>query len=159
MVRSIIDLDLQVNKTYEFKFRHGSQYLIDEKYPTVMNTFGTLNNFIIVYEKFISVETPSTKNAPLLGKKVSSMSQRSQHSNGRAFRWRKVTCSLDLPYERVEGHSMCSVGEYIYIFGGTGAPTKASPGISSTTRCSRSTPSFRRCSSRSSCPTAAPSIS
>ena len=31
-----------------------------------MNTFGTMNNFIIVYEKFISIETPSTKNAPLL---------------------------------------------------------------------------------------------
>lgn len=29
MLFSIIDLDLEVNKTYEFKFKHGSQYLID----------------------------------------------------------------------------------------------------------------------------------
>ena len=101
MIGSIIDLDLQADKTYEFKFKHGSQYIIDEKYPTVMNVFGTMNNFIIVYEKFISVETPNTKNAPLLSKKVSSMSQKSQHTNGRTFRWKKVNCSLELPYERV----------------------------------------------------------
>jgi hypothetical protein len=34
------------------------------------------------------------------------------------FRWKKVGCSGDLPYERVEGHSMCSVGEHLFIFGG-----------------------------------------
>jgi hypothetical protein len=107
-------LELDINRTYEFKFKHGNQYLIDEKYPSVMNAFASLNNYVIVYEKYISVDTPSVK------KKVSSMSLNSQSksSKGRVFKWKKVGCSVDLPYERVEGHTMCSVGEYIYIFGG-----------------------------------------
>ena len=58
---SIIFLKLQANKTYEFKFKIGNQYLVDEKYPTVVNMYGTLNNYIIVYEKIIRVENSEKK--------------------------------------------------------------------------------------------------
>lgn len=29
-----------------------------------------------------------------------------------------ITRDFDLPYKRVEGHSMCAIGDYLYIFGG-----------------------------------------
>ena len=115
-MRSIADLQLEPNRTYEFKFKHGSQYLVDEKYPTVPNNFGSLNNCIIVYERFITTDTPT----PTAKKRPSSLTLNSAErgARGRVFRWKKVGCSGDLPYERVEGHSMCSVGEHLFIFGG-----------------------------------------
>lgn len=99
MLCSIIDLPLEANHTYEFKFKHGSQYLIDEKYPTVVNAFGTLNNCIIVYERFITTDTPT----PSLRKRPSSITLNSAEraARGRVFRWKKIACSIDLPYERV----------------------------------------------------------
>ena len=29
-----------------------------------------------------------------------------------------ISRDFDLPYKRVEGHSMCAIGDYLYIFGG-----------------------------------------
>jgi hypothetical protein len=29
---------------------------------------------------------------------------------GRIFRWKRITAKTDLPYDRVEGHAMCSIG-------------------------------------------------
>lgn len=52
---SAIYLDLKPNQTYQFKYKHGSQYFVDEKYPTVINPLGTLNNLIVVYNKKIEV--------------------------------------------------------------------------------------------------------
>lgn len=46
---SVVYLRLLPNTSYEFKFRLGKQFLIDEKYPTVVNCFGTQNNRIITY--------------------------------------------------------------------------------------------------------------
>jgi hypothetical protein len=87
---------LDSNRTYEFKFKHGNQYLIDEKYPTVSNTFGSLNNCIIVYEKFITTDTPT----PSLKKRPSSLALNTvdKTARGRVFRWKKIGCSVDLPY-------------------------------------------------------------
>lgn len=45
------------NTSYEFKFKLGKQYLIDEKYPTVINKYGTQNNRIITYSD--RIETPT----------------------------------------------------------------------------------------------------
>lgn len=36
----------------------------------------------------------------------------------KSFEWVTVTRTFDLPYKRVEGHTMCCIGDYIYIFGG-----------------------------------------
>lgn len=97
---NIIDLPLKPNQTYEFKFKHGNQFLIDEKYPTINNNFGSLNNCVIVYEKYISTDTPT----PTVKKRPSSLAINSgtdKSSLGRVFRWKKVSCSIDLPYERV----------------------------------------------------------
>ena len=45
-----MDIDLPANRTFEFKFKHGNQFLVDERYPTILNSFGSLNNYIITYE-------------------------------------------------------------------------------------------------------------
>lgn len=93
---SIIDLSLEANRTYEFKFKHGNQYIIDEKYPTMSNVFGSYNNYIIVYERYITTDTPT----PSIKKRPSSLALNSadRSARGRVFRWRKVGCSVDLPY-------------------------------------------------------------
>lgn len=54
---SVVYLKLLSNTSYEFKFKLGKQYLIDEKYPTVVNRFGTHNNRIITYSD--RIETPT----------------------------------------------------------------------------------------------------
>lgn len=50
---SVVYLRLLPNTSYEFKFKLGKQYLIDEKYPTVINKYGTQNNRIITYSERI----------------------------------------------------------------------------------------------------------
>ena len=54
---SVIYLQLRSNTSYEFKFKFGKQYIIDEKYPTIPNEYGTLNNHIIIYSEKISTPT------------------------------------------------------------------------------------------------------
>lgn len=34
------------------------------------------------------------------------------------FKWETISRDFELPYRRVEGHTMCCIGDYIYIFGG-----------------------------------------
>jgi hypothetical protein len=34
---SVVYLELIPNMNYEFKFKHNDYYMIDEKYPTVVN--------------------------------------------------------------------------------------------------------------------------
>ena len=45
------------NTTYEFKFKLRNQYMVDDKYPTVTNEFGTLNNRIFIYSERMSTPT------------------------------------------------------------------------------------------------------
>ena len=87
---SVIYLQLIANKNYEFKFKLGKQYLIDEKYPTVANEFGTLNNHIIVYSERISTPPGWRKS------KISSTPM-----NCKSFEWERMSIEADLPYERI----------------------------------------------------------
>ena len=114
-------MKLRSNQAYEFKFKLGKQYIIDEKYHTVKNEFDTDNNHIIVYTERIN--TPPGWRFP---KPVSS-----QPINCKSFAWERILIESDLPYERVEGHSMCHIGEHLYIFGGTVLLMKAKRGKSS----------------------------
>lgn len=82
--------------------------MVDDKYPTTTNRFGSLNNYVVVYQERISIETPNRMKKPSA---VSfSISPNSKTCQGRNFKWRKVVSSVDMPYQRVEGHGMCAVG-------------------------------------------------
>jgi hypothetical protein len=41
---------VEPGREYQFRFKRKKQWLIDEKYPTVPNCFGSFNNVIITYE-------------------------------------------------------------------------------------------------------------
>jgi len=55
-----------------------------------------------------------------------------------------VASITELPYERVEGHNMCSVGEYLYVFGGMTAFIQENQEISFITPCLKSTLNWTR---------------
>jgi hypothetical protein len=46
---SVAFVQVEPDKEYEFKFKFKKQYLIDEKYPTIVNEFNSQNNVIITY--------------------------------------------------------------------------------------------------------------
>lgn len=106
---NVVYLRLLPNASYEFKFKLGKQYLIDEKYPTVVNEFGTQNNRIITYSD--RIETPT-------GWKARQSFPAQKNINCRSFEWEKVAPDSELSYEKVEGHSLCAIGDHIFIFGG-----------------------------------------
>lgn len=104
----MIYLDLQPNSPYEFIFKHKNQYFVDEKYPTVTNIFGTINNIIVIYSKQITTNTPrKTESSPV---PAPPLENGEKEIKGRMFAWRKIESSIALPYDRVEGHRMCFVG-------------------------------------------------
>ena len=82
---SVVYLDLKPNKTYEFKFKHGNQYFVDQRYPTVNNSMGTLNNYIVVYNKKIAVETQSRVRI-----ESSPSPPKVRNFKGKFFNWKKV---------------------------------------------------------------------
>jgi hypothetical protein len=51
---------VEAGREYQFRFKRKKQWLIDEKYPTVTNCFGSFNNVIITYE----VEKEATSDIP-----------------------------------------------------------------------------------------------
>lgn len=101
---SVAFIPVEPEKEYEFKFRLQKQYLIDEKYPTAYNEFNTQNNVIITYKESYNNFTPIHYTNPEFSCK--------------SFEWVTVTRTFDLRYKRVEGHTMCNIGDYIYTFGG-----------------------------------------
>lgn len=87
-----IELDLKATNTYEFVFRHKQQYLVDEKYPTVANPFGTLNNFTIVYANKIRSDTPrksESSPSPIVPSEREKL-RPPKDIKGNVFSWRKV---------------------------------------------------------------------
>lgn len=89
---SEIELDLKATNTYEFVFRHKQQYLVDEKYPTVANPFGTLNNFTIVYANKIRSDTPrksESSPSPIVPSEREKL-RPPKDIKGNVFSWRKV---------------------------------------------------------------------
>jgi len=70
--------------------------MVDDKYPTIPNRFGSLNNYIVVYHERISIETP---NRPKKPSAISmSISPNGKAPRGRNFKWRKAVSSVELPY-------------------------------------------------------------
>jgi hypothetical protein len=105
-----------------------------------MNNFNTQNNVIITYSDTDTVTTNEKIDTPTKWRSYK-YSSNSKEFSCKSFEWAAVTRTFDLPYKRVEGHTMCSIGDYIYIFGGKLAVSKATAGASSTTPSPRSTPS------------------
>jgi hypothetical protein len=132
-------VSVEPNKEYEFKFKLKKQFLIDEKYPTTPNEFNTQNNIIIATTGYSEeheegsakkerTATPNNKNLSAHYKNVR------RDFACKSFEWVTVTRHFDLPYKRVEGHSMCAIGDHLYIFGGTPRLTQVTAGASTTTR-------------------------
>ena len=88
---------------YEFKFKLGKQYLIDEKYNTVPNKYGTLNNRICPYNGGMSTPT---------GWRTSKLIQTSSPLTCRSFEWEKVAVEegFNEYNQSLDGHSMCIIG-------------------------------------------------
>jgi allophanate hydrolase subunit 1 len=121
-------INVEANHEYQFRFKRKMQWLIDEKYPTVPNCYNSFNNVIITYE----VEKEATSDIPETGTPI--REKINKEFAVRTFEWQSISREFELPYKRVEGHSMCCIGDYIYIFGGTLPPTQATAALSSTAR-------------------------
>ena len=99
------------------------QYLIDDKYPTTPNPFEGLNNIIITEQTYNEEyeegsggkERTATPNNHQLSANYKPIRK---DFSCKSFEWVTVLRDFDLPYKRVEGHSMCAIGDYLYIFGG-----------------------------------------
>lgn len=110
------------NHEYEFKFKLKKQFLIDEKYPTTLNEFNSQNNVIIAEPTYdegsnegsAKKERTATPNVTLSAHPKNIRKDFSCKS----FEWVAVSRSFDLPYKRVEGHTMAAIGDFLYIFGG-----------------------------------------
>lgn len=155
-------VQVEPNREYEFKFKLKKQFLIDEKYPTTLNEFSTQNNVIITAptyseegekEESAKKERTATPNLHLSAHPKNIKKDFSCKS----FEWVAVSRSFDLPYKRVEGHSMAAIGDFIYIFGGTSPLSQATAAASTTTRSPSSTSSSARRRRRMHCPRAGPS--
>ena len=114
----MVYLKLLPNTEYEFKFKLGKQFLVDEKYPTIANQYGSLNNRIITYSEEQQMDIHQTPNARN-HKTIKHISHKQKEITCKSFEWKKIAVTDgDLPYEWLEGHSMCNIGEHVYIFGG-----------------------------------------
>lgn len=45
---SVVELELECGKSYEYKFKVNGDYVVDETAPTIRNNFGSMNNRMIV---------------------------------------------------------------------------------------------------------------
>jgi hypothetical protein len=88
----VVYLRLLPNTSYEFKFKLGKQYLIDEKYPTVVNKYGTQNNRIITYSD--RIETPTGWRAKQSYSSLKIVTCKS-------FEWERIATDNELPYKKV----------------------------------------------------------
>lgn len=95
------------------------QYLVDDKYPTTSNPYDGLNNIIITEQNSYEEEKEGSggTNTPNHALSANFKPIRRDFSC-KSFEWVTVPRDFDLPYKRVEGHSMCAIGDYLYIFGG-----------------------------------------
>jgi len=128
---------LEPNREYEFNFKLKKQYLTDPKYPTTPNPFDSENNIIITEQHFTEEhEEGSAKKERTATPNNHSANYKTVRKDFscKSFEWATVQRDFDLPYKRVEGHSMCAIGDYLYIFGGTSPATQAFAGASTTTR-------------------------
>ena len=84
----------------------------------------------MIYSRQITTSTPrKNETSPIV---ELPLELEDREIKGRMFAWRKVESNISLPYERVEGHRMCYVGEYLYIFGGLFALIQVNQETSST---------------------------
>jgi hypothetical protein len=58
--QSVAYIEVEANKEYQFRFKRKKQWLIDEKYPTVPNSFNSFDNVILTYE----IEKEATSDIP-----------------------------------------------------------------------------------------------
>lgn len=87
IIPSVIYLDLQENNPYEFVFKHQHQHFVDEKYPTVKNNFGSINNIIVIYSRQITTSTP---RKPETSPVVQPPESPEREIKGRMFVWHKI---------------------------------------------------------------------
>ena len=116
---------MEPNREYEFKFKLKKQFLVDDKYPSTTNEYNTQNNIIITTSQYSEDydDGASSDKKELTATPNKNLSNHYKNFRKdyacKSFEWVTVTRNFELPYKRVEGHSMCAIGDYLYIFGGT----------------------------------------
>jgi hypothetical protein len=111
---SFIELVLEYGKAYEYKFKINGDYLIDETAPTIQNGFGSMNNRLIVRWHNIA-------DSPKANEHHNCQVEKEIQAKGIGkyivvWTWRRI--EVEEFRDCIFGHSMCSVGDEIYIFGG-----------------------------------------